>query len=52
MTCRQCVHHETMREDAFYCESHNDLFEEDESFEAEQQCRYFAPISNENEVQA
>lgn len=51
MTCKQCVHHKTVREDTFYCESHNDLFEDDESFEAEL-CLWFAPISNENEVQS
>lgn len=30
MTCKDCLHHEALREDAFYCEAYNDLFNEDE----------------------
>ena len=50
MTCKQCVHHETFRDDAFYCESINDLMEEDENFDAEQ-CEWFAPLHVEGDEQ-
>ena len=50
MTCKQCVHHEKFHDEAFYCESINDLMEEDENFDAEQ-CRWFAPLIVEGDEQ-
>ena len=43
MTCKQCVHHETFHDDAFYCEAQNDLMMEDDNYNAED-CAYFAPL--------
>lgn len=43
MTCKQCVHHEAFRDDAFYCEAQNDLMEETDDNHAEQ-CRWFVPL--------
>lgn len=43
MTCKQCVHHEKFHDDAFYCESMNDLMEETGTDDAEL-CRWFVPL--------
>lgn len=52
MTCKQCVHHETFRDDAFYCESMNDILLEDDNYEAED-CQWFKPLHVEgNEADA
>lgn len=40
MKCIDCIYHEALREDAFYCEAYNDLFPEDDSDGAEE-CNQF-----------
>lgn len=40
MTCKDCLHHEAMRPDAFYCEAYNDLFVEDD-VEGAENCNQF-----------
>ena len=42
MTCKQCVHHEKFRDDAFYCEAQNDLM--DETDEPAESCQWFVPM--------
>ena len=49
MTCKDCVHHEKFHDDAFYCESINDIFNEDDGFNAPE-CPWFCKVS-ESEVE-
>ena len=49
MTCKDCVHHEKFRDEAFYCEAQNDLFSEDDGFDATE-CPWFCNVS-ESEVE-
>ena len=45
MTCKDCIHHEALKErdDYFYCEAYNDIFPDDDSDGAERECEQFTP---------
>lgn len=49
MTCKQCVHHETFHDEAFYCEAQNDLM--DETDEHAESCKWFVPMIVEGDEQ-